>query len=120
MVETRSTQRIIPCERASSLEIRFESNHSSLLPLGISLTRLGYLATRSLGYAAGEWATLIKRGSANGSLPSNDSIAAAMTGRFAFGAVRAWTAHGALSNAKMRFQSFFMLMTIQPSFFASS
>ena len=27
-------------------------------------------------------------------------------------------AHG--SNAKIRFQSFFMLMTVQPSFFASS
>jgi hypothetical protein len=27
---------------------------------------------------------------------------------------------GALSNLKMRFQSFFMLITIQPSFFASS
>ena len=27
---------------------------------------------------------------------------------------------GALSNAKMRFQSFFMLMTVQPPFFASS
>ena len=27
---------------------------------------------------------------------------------------------GFYSNAKMRFQSFFMLMTVQPSFFASS
>ena len=27
---------------------------------------------------------------------------------------------GALSNPKMRFQSFFMLITVQPSFFASS
>ena len=27
---------------------------------------------------------------------------------------------GALSNPKIRFQSFFMLITVQPSFFASS
>ena len=42
-------------------------------------------------------------------------------GRLASNPMDGWFAHpGRYSNANMRFQSFFMLITVQPSFFASS